>query len=301
MLSPDRQAFAAAASQSGLVAGDNTTWVGIDGGRWMPAEALGETNRLGITAWQGALISWADGGVVQVSRDGLSWSNAVSGPGESNPATVVSFANKLLLLGEGVRRQIGAWQSVDGSAWTPIEGAPMGMKAAATLPGRGLVAVGLNAAAWRTADATTWERVAGPQPAGAGTSTLSGVAADAAHVVAIGDIAGAAAAWSSDDLATWTLSPSVWGDDAYLSGIAYVRGTFVIAGRRGGRPVVWLSVEGRVWSSVDLPIASRVEGEAVETTIDKDRLVVFGSSTEDAGNGGSSRTGYLVWTLEVPG
>lgn len=307
VLSPDREAFVAAASQSGLVVGDKTTWVEIDRGRWMPAEAVeavDETSRLGIAKWQGALISWADGGVVQVSRDGLSWSNAVSGPGESNPANMVSFGSQLLLLGEGVRRSVGAWRSADGSAWMPIEGAPMGMWAAATLPGHGLVAVGWsgpNAAAWRTADATIWDRVAGPQTTGAGTSALYGVAAGAAHVVAIGDIDGAAAAWSSDDLATWTLSPSVWGDDTYLAGIAYVRGAFVIAGRRGDRPVVWLSVDGRAWSSFDLPIAAGVEGDAVETTIDKDRLVVFGYSTVDAGNGGSSRTGYLVWTLEPPG
>lgn len=300
VLTPDRQAFAAAAGRNGVIVGDSTTWVGIEGGRWLPAETVEETDRLGIVEWHTGLVSWADGGVVRLSRDGLSWSNEVSGPGESNPATVVAFDNQLLLLGEGVRSSIGAWRSVDGSTWTAIEGAPLGMKAAATLPGRGLIAVGWsgpNAAAWKTADARTWERVVGPATPDGATSALHGVAVNGSSVVAIGDVDGSAAVWTSDDLATWTLSPGVGGDDAYLANIAYVRGTFVITGRRGDRPVVWLSADGRTWSSVDLPIAGGVEGEAVETTVVDDRLVVFGYSTDRAGNGGAFHTGYLVWTL----
>jgi hypothetical protein len=301
---PDRQAFQATAGQSGLVVGDNTTWVEIEGGHWLPAETVDGTDRLGIVEWHGALVSWAVGGVVRVSRDGLSWSDALKGPGDSNLAIMVPFENQLLLLGEGVRTSVGAWRSVDGSAWTAMEGAPLGMKAAAAMPGRGLVAVGWSgpsAAVWKTADATTWERVAGPDTADGGTSALHGVAVNGSNVFAIGDIDGAAAAWSSDDLSTWTLSPSVWGEDTYLAAVAYLRGTFVIAGRRGDRPVVWRSADGRTWSFFDLPIAPGVKGGAVETTVVDDRLVVFGLSTQDAGNGGAFHTGYLVWTLEPPG
>jgi hypothetical protein len=117
-------------------------------------------------------------------------------------------------------------------------------------------------------------------------------------VVAIGDAEGRAAAWSSNDLATWTESPS-FGEDVFLGAISNVRGTFVIAGRRRDRPVVWSSPDGRSWASTDLPTSGSGAAEAAVVRLLDERLVAFGYTTEDAGNGGSSRTGYLIWTLDL--
>jgi hypothetical protein len=303
VLSPDPKTFAKVAAQRALIAGDQTSWVELDGGSWMPAEAVNTSDRIGIVYWHGSLISWADGGEIQVSRDGLAWTDAVSGPGDSNPVTMVPYADRLLLFGDGVSSPVGAWQSADGSTWTPIDPAPTGMKAAATMSGRGLIAVGWTgpgAAAWSTRDTRTWDTLAGLQPIGS-TTALHGVAATGSHVVAIGDIDGAAAVWNSDDLGTWTMATSTWGDDAYLSSLIDLDGAFLIAGRRGGRPVVWRSADGLSWTTVDLPTAPTTDAEAVHVTIQADRLVVFGYSDEDAGNGGSFHTGYLVWTLDLHG
>ena len=299
---PDQRAFQAALSQGGLVAAVQTAWVEMDGNRWMPADAAIMFDRAGITVWQGGLVSWDHGGAVRTSKDGSSWIDAVSGPGNASLETTVAFGDHLVLLGEGTLTTIGAWSSPDGSVWTPIKGAPLKMKAATTMQGGGLLAVGRAApsATWTTLDATKWKPAGDLEPAGAGTDTLYGVAASDARSVAIGDTGEAAAAWSSDDLRKWTRSPNIWGKDSYLSGITVVRGTFVITGRRGMTPVVWLSPDGTVWSAFDLPIAVGVNAEAIETIVRDGKLVDFGYSTEDAHNGGWIRTGYLVWTSVLP-
>jgi len=303
VLLADRKAFHAARGVNGLVVADMTAWVETDGDRWMPAEAKAPPERVGIAVWQGRLVAWADGGGVQTSEDGSTWAEATKGPGQSNLETSVSFGDRLVLLGDGIETRTGAWSSPDGSTWTPIKTAPLEMKAATSLPRGGLVAVGAAgpSVTWTTSDTITWKQAGDLQPAGVTTSTLYGVAASAARVVAIGVAADAAvAAWSSDDLRIWARSPNRWGNDSYLSSVAFVHGLFVIAGRRGTLPVVWLSADGRVWSSSDLPIAAGVQAEAVETIARDGKLVVFGYSTQDAGNGGSISTGYLVWTLVVP-
>lgn len=299
VLAFDHEGFIAAEKANGLVVGDQTSWVELKDGRWMPAEAVNQDDRLGITSWHGSLIAWADGGVILISRDGLALTDAVSGPGESNPVTIAPFADSLLLLGEGASRSVGAWQSADGSTWTPNDKAPTGLKAAATFQGHGLVAVGWtgpDATAWSTTDTRTWT-LAGLQPTGA-SSTLRGVAASGKHVVAIGDIDGSAAVRTSDDFVSWRLSGTAWGEDAYLSSVIDLDGAFVIAGRRGDRPVVWRSPDGLSWTSFDLPAAQAVKAEAVHMTIQAGRLVAFGYSNQDAGNGGSFHAGYLVWTLD---
>jgi hypothetical protein len=231
------------------------------------------------------------------------WTDAIKSPEQSNLETSVSFGDRLILLGDGVETRTGAWSSRDGSTWTPIKTAPLGMKVATRLPRGGLVAVGAAgpSVTWTTSDAITWKQAGDLQPAGEPTSTLYGVAASAARVVAIGVAADeSVAAWSSDDFRTWARSPNRWGNDSYLSSVAFVDGLFVIAGRRGTQPVVWLSADGRVWSSSDLPIGAGAQAEAAETIARDGRLVVFGYSTQDAGNGGSVRTGRLVWTVVPP-
>jgi hypothetical protein len=300
-LAPDRLAFAAAEASGPVLVGAQTTWVEDNIGRWIPGEDVEHANRLGIVEWHTALISWADGGVIQISRDGQFWSSATVQPDEGNPSDVVPFGDQLVLLGEGTRHRVGAWRSADASTWTRVERSPMGMNAGAFLAGRGIVAVGwsgTNAAAWISSDALAWTPLGFPQPPGAVRSALTRVAAGEARVVAIGDVDGAAAVWSTDDLATWTRSAALGGDDTFLSSVAYGRGLFVIAGRSRGRPAIWESADGRLWSSVALPVAAGLSGEASDTTIEAGRLVVFGWATEDAGNGGTSRTAYLVWTLD---
>jgi hypothetical protein len=300
VLPPDATAFRAAAAGSGLVIGDQTAWVETDAGGWMPAEPVDKRDRHGLVEWHGRLVSWADGGRVQTSPDGLTWTDARTVPGDSNPVVVVPFANRLLLLGEGTRDPVEAWSSVDGSTWSAIDDAPAGMAAAAEVPGHRLLAVGASggsATVWSTSDTVMWQRMPGPPP-GATVSGLRGVAQGPVGVVAIGEIDEAAAAYWSSDLSTWTRSAIETGDDAFMAGVSFVRGTYVIPGQRTQEPVVWLSADGRSWTAVDLPIPDGVDGVAVVARAVDDRIVVFGHVLEVGENGASYRSSDLIWTLD---
>lgn len=301
VLAPDRAAFAGAAGSRRPHVGANTAWVEDELGRWIPAEGVDDANRLGIIEWHDRLISWADGAVIQISDDGQSWSDATTQPDEGNPSALVPVGDQLVLLGAGTQRRIGAWRSSNASIWTGIDGSPVGMRAGAVFPGHGVVAVGQTgpeAAAWITNDALTWTPLPLPRQAAAGTSDLAGVAASETDVVAIGDVDGVPAVWSSEDLTAWTRSSALLGgNDTVLASITHRDGLFVIAGRRDDRPALWASADGRVWSLVALPVAAGVTGDASDATIEDGRIVVLGWTTEDAGNGGFSHTGYLVWVL----
>jgi hypothetical protein len=301
VLPPDEPAFRAATAQRGVTIGDKSVWARDERAAWIPAESVDESSRIGVVSWNGRLVSWSDGGLIRTSQDGLTWIDAIVGPDESNPTMIVPYADQLLLLGQPTRSLIGAWRSADGSRWTAIDGAPLGMQAAVDAGGRGIVAVGsqgADPAIWTSADSAAWASTPAPERRGPETSALYGVSAGPLGVVAIGDAEARAAAWSSNDLASWTQSPS-FGDDVFLEAISNVRGTFVIAGRRGDRPVVWSSPDGQSWTSTDLPTSGPGAAEAAVVRIVDESLVAFGYTTEDAGNGGSSRTGYLIWTLDL--
>lgn len=295
--------FPRAASEQGVIVSDRTTWVRVDGTSWLPAEPIVPEDRLGLIEWQGRVVSWADGGLIRTSPDGLSWQDAISGPGQSNPTAIVSFGNQLVLLGQGIKEDIGAWRSGDGSRWTAIKETPLGMQAAAEAADQGLIAVGVEGpdpAVWRTLDGEVWATAAAPRRKGEQTAALMGVAGDAKVVIGIGDRGGQATAWRSHDLATWTEAKGTFGPDAALVSVWNIGGVFAIAGSRNDRADIWLSTDGATWSSTDLPTGEGGGSYAAAVRVVDDDVVVFGYSTEDAGNGGSFRTGYLVWTL-VPG
>jgi hypothetical protein len=299
ILPADGAAFTAASLHHGIVAGDRMAWVTADGTTWRPAESFDGTDPLGLVSWNGRLVSWAIGGLVQTSADGLRWKDAATGPGESNLTAMLALPDALTLFGESIHTNDGAWRSVDGSTWSPLPDVPTGIVAATIRPGGGLITVGAvrgSAATWWSPDGMTWQ-FGGTPDAGASQVDLTGVAATSAGVVAIGAIDGNAAAWSSRDLGSWTPSAAVWGREAFLESVTTIGGTFVIAGRRNSRPTIWTSFDGRAWSAIDLPIPAATEGGASLVRIGPGGVTVFGYTTEDAGNGGESRTGYLVWVL----
>jgi hypothetical protein len=301
VLAPDPARSATGAAE--MTAAANTAWTEDPAGRWIPAEsveAVDGTQRLDLMNWHGILVSWDFGNVIHVSRDGRTWADARIQPDEGNPSEVVPIGDDLLLLGEGIRARFGAWRSSDGSAWSGVEGSPLGMRAAAPVGTGGLVAVGSagpSAAAWSTPDGVTWSPVPFPRPPDGTTSELAGVAAIGRHVVAIGDVDGAAAVWGSADLVHWTRSAQPARDDEFLAHVSAAKDLFVIAGRSRGRPAVWVSADGLIWTSMLLPLAADGTGEVSDVVAKDGRLIAFGWATEDAGNGGASKRGYLVWTL----
>lgn len=299
VLPPDVATFHNVVGEHGAILGDRTAWVRVDGPAWLPGELVEPSDTFGMVAWHGRFVAWADESEVRVSADGLTWETAAVGPDEANLFAIVPLENQLLLFGEATRTTIGAWRSLDGSRWSPIKEAPLGLVAGTVWPGRGVVAVGAirgSATVSTVEDGGAWTSQP-PPTSDADPITLSGVAAGVGGVVAIGDIGGRAAAWSTSDLLAWTGSDTAWGDDAFLESISAVGGGLAIAGRRHARPVIWLSTDGRAWTAVDLPLAAGLEGDSAAVRFIDDGLVVFGYTTTNEGNGGSSRTGYLVWTV----
>ena len=294
-----------ATGTANMLAAANTIWIQDDLGRWIPAEsveAVNGTQRLGLMKWHGIFVSWDFGNVIRVSRDGDSWADARVQPDEGNPSGVVQIGDELVLLGDATHVRVGAWRSSDGSEWARDEGSPLGIRAAAPVGIAGLVAVGMvgpSAAAWSTPDELAWSPISFPLPPVGATSALSGVAASRGRVVAIGDVSGAAAVWSSTDLKHWPRSAQPAKDDEFLAQVTVASDLFMMAGRRHDRPTVWSSADGLTWTSVPMPLRANARGEVSDVVAEDGRLVAFGWTTEDAGNGGASRTGYLVWTLET--
>jgi hypothetical protein len=303
ILPPDDASFRVASQASGLIVGDQTMWTTTDGVAWRPAEPIETVNRYGIVPWSGRLVSWAEGGLIQTSPDGLAWTDATVQPDESNPTAILAMPNALLLFGEATRTDASGWRSVDGSTWMSVAGLPKEVRAVATRVQGGTIAVGnirANAAAWMSSDGASWTPVAAPSVDG-GYIDWTGMASGPAGVVATGGFEGQpAAAWSTQGGEAWAAAANAFGPDPFLQGVTAVGGAFVIAGRRNSHPTVWTSPDGRSWSGLDLPIPESSEGEATVVRQTPTGPAVFGYTTEDAGNGGRSRTGYLVWTLPPP-
>jgi hypothetical protein len=299
---PDSATFKRAADANGRIAGDRTVWAVAADGSWIPAEAIDANARWGVIGWRGGFVDWGQVGTVRTSADGLNWHDARTGPGEANLSMIVPAGDRLLLIGQGVQTTAGAWLSDDGSTWTEVRGAPAELWAAASWPGRGIVAAGGSgpgASMWTSADGSSWRAAAKPMPE-AGDLFVSGVATGPAGVVAIGAVDERPAAWRSTDLVTWTEAGVAWGRDAFLQSVVNLDGTFVIAGRRSNHPTLWLSRDGVGWLAIDLPIAAGTDGEAARAAVVNGTVVAFGYTTHDEGNGGSSRVADLVWTLARP-
>ena len=296
----DARRFEAAARSAGVVVGYETAWVELEDG-WMPIDSSDGSPHYGLIAARNGLVEWAEAGRVQTSSIGLAWTDAVVGPGEANVAAIVPLGDRLVMLGEGVRQRIGAWTSSDGTVWSPLEDAPVGMVAGTEVPGTGFVGVGwsgADAAAWVTADRTQWR--AFPPPHDAEGSAMAGVTQGAGTVVAVGNIGGTAVTWRSDDLETWTASVLSAANDVSIRTIGHVNGMFVIAGQQNDMPTLWQSADGHTWSAATLPVVPATSGEALVIREVDDRVVVFGWEKEDMGNGGSWPVAHLVWTLEPP-
>jgi hypothetical protein len=290
------------AASDGRIVGDRTVWAIAADGSWIPAQSIDANSRWGLIGWRGGFVDWGQVSSVRTSTDGLNWQDARSGPGEANLSMIIPAGDRLLLIGQAVQTKAGAWLSDDGATWTEVRGAPAELWAAASWPGHGIVAAGGSgpaASVWTSADGSSWQAATTPMPE-AGDPFVAGVATGPAGVVAIGAVDERPAAWRSTDLTTWTEAGVAWGRDVVLQSVVDLDGTFVIAGRRSKHPTLWLSTDGVGWLAIDLPIAAGTDGEAARAAVVNGSVVVFGYTTHDEGNGGSSRVADLVWTLTRP-
>jgi hypothetical protein len=229
------------------------------------------------------------------SANGRDWTRAphsreqLGGPGDQVMAAVTAGGPGLVAVG---RSGAGAavWTSADGLVWTRVasasltapEGGEQRLRAVAAVPG-GLVAVGSvtgadlieRPAVWASTDGTAWARAPLPDALAAADADEGGPAGSlrallvtSNQVLALGDVDGDAAVWTSPNGVTWTAVPSsVTGEvdgHAVLGGagqqsIAGVAAAttkdglrIVAVGTDGDRAAAWWSNDGYRWHAQPL-------------------------------------------------
>ena len=93
---------------------------------------------------------------------------------------------------------------------------------------------------------------------------------------------------------------AAWGRDATLQSVVDLGGTFVIAGKRLNRPVIWVSGDGLAWSAVELPIADGTDGEAAKAATFDGRVVVFQGETPEEYHYWLPMGNYCFTSFQLP-
>ena len=215
------------------------------------------------------------------------------------------------------------WSSVNGLNWsrapeaTSLERAAMNGVARG---GPGFVAVGgapdrpatsqvaQHAVVWTSTDGRTWSRVADTPvdhaPAGTDQTfgdSMSSIATDGTHLVAVGSVAsqgdvGSALAWVSTDGKTWSRGTASDFLNGQLFNVAAVTGGFLGTGPSGTDSClggIWFSADGAAWTCVATD--SSIGGfAAVDAAGSPTTLVVVGVATTEVSLPAS------IWTRPVP-
>jgi hypothetical protein len=222
-----------------------------------------------------------------VSANGRDWTRAphsreqLGGPGDQVMTAVTAGGRGLVAVGHA-GADAAAWTSPDGLVWTRIASPSFTgpgerrIRAVAAFPG-GVVAVGSETdtallehpAVWVSVDGSAWARA--PQPiledgrhddAGP-TGVLQSVLVTSEHVLAVGEVDGDAAVWTSPNGVDWTaITASVAGTDdgrpalggpgeQSMAGVAAAvtnQGLRIVAvGTDDGRAAAWWSRDGNRW------------------------------------------------------
>ena len=152
----------------------------------------------------------------------------------------------------------------------------------------GWLAVGTpGPVAYTSANGITWQPAAGSI-----TNDLHGVVAVAAAAgqggyAIVGKLitpSGACVAdvWWSPDLATWTRAHDVNDTDGGSSQVLAVAADahgFISAGSDEGQPAVWVTANGRAWTTVDLPLPASATGVLQQIAISGNRVTALGQQT----------------------
>ena len=225
-------------------------------------------------------------------------------PGGTIPELTVSG----LAVADGQQVAVGSadgypavWRKASGNSWALVT-------ALASVPGgtglRALTGVTHGPAGWlavgapgpyvaTSADGTTWQFATGP---GTITDDLAGVAAVAtaagpAGYIIVGKLVApggncVADVWWSPNLTSWVRAHDVndaTGSSQVLAVAASAHG-FVSAGSHDGRPAVWMTTNGRSWTTIVLAMPAGATGAVLQQiAISGDRVVALGQETTAAG------------------
>ncbi len=275
------------------------------------------------------------------SKDGLTWTSTSGGAALAAAAGrtirmngVTSTGSGWLAVGEedtlcqlncGTASAVRAlvWTSPDGLTWSRRSDATSlahaAMNAVVRL-GSGFVAVGgapdrvttsqvpEHAVVWTSADGRSWSRVADSPlfhaPAGTDQTfgdTMSGIATDGRHLVAVGTVGtqgdvGSALAWSSTTGRSWQRGTATDFLNGQLFNVAAVPGGFLGTGPSGTDSClggIWSSPDGAAWTcaATDSSIGGfAAYAAAASPTV----MIVVGQPTPDVSIQSS------IWTRPVP-
>jgi hypothetical protein len=188
------------------------------------------------------------------------------------------------------------WQSSPGGAWRLVSSLALASAApdlaglsAVTYGPSGWLTVGPGPLVLTSRDGTHWQSAGTISHDLAGVSAVQAASGPHGYVI-VGKVVepgGACLAdvWWSRDLTSWTRARDVneTGGSSQVLAVAAGPSGFVSAGSQEGRPVVWTSSDGRVWTTVRLPLppgasagviqqvalsGSRVVGLGQQTTVD---------------------------------
>jgi hypothetical protein len=258
--------------------------------------AAGSTAR--ATTGQQAVVLRADaaGTIQPVPLAGI--------PGAVIPDTAVNA----LASADGQQIAVGSadgypaiWRKTPSGSWALVSSLPLvsdagtGQTALTSITHgpHGWLAVGVpGPVAYTSTNGITWRPAAGSI-----TGDLHGVVAVAAAgsgeygYVIVGKLivpGGGCVAdvWWSPNLTTWTRARDVNDTDGGSSQVLAVAAGpdgFISAGSDEGQPAVWVTANGRAWTTIDLPLHAGATGVLQQIAVDGDHMTALGTQTNAGG------------------
>jgi hypothetical protein len=173
---------------------------------------------------------------------------------------LVGSGSELVALNRGFAEPSGGtWRWTPATSW--VQTTPTGTNYAesglsildAVWAGEQFVAVGQanlgqTAASWISPTGQTWQ-AAPSDPTLAGGIMRSVAVAPDGSIVAVGNLAGGATAWTSSDGLSWTSVGLPGGGSAEVHGLASLDGGLLAIGEAGSGVLTWTSPDGMTWQS----------------------------------------------------
>ena len=195
------------------------------------------------------------------------------------------------------------WRQAAGSSWALVS--PPAQVSAYHSSLRALTSVTHGPSGWlavggpgpvvfTSANGTAWQDAAGPGSIAddlAGVSAAAAAAGPAGYVI-VGKLVGpggtcVADVWWSQDLTSWTRAQDVNDTSGSSQVLAVAAGAhgFVSAGSHDGKPAVWITADGRSWTTIVLPVPAGASYAVLQqVAINGDRVAALGQETTAAGS-----------------
>jgi hypothetical protein len=285
------------------------------GGSWRPTASLGTSspaNPSGVTLGSGgSVIAVGTAHATTVSQPAVFL--AASTAGNVHPVSLAGISGGLVpevsvkstAMAGGQQVAVGSadgypaiWHRAAGRSWSLVT--PLSLVSAN--PGStALTSVTHGAAGWlavgapgpialTSANGITWQRAQAATQDLAGAISAAAVAGPQGYVIVGAKLKPTSGClpvtWWSRDLTSWTKGRDVNIADgsSVVIGVAAGPAGFVSGGAHDGKPAVWITSDGRAWTTVLLPFtAGDRAGQISQIAVSGRRVVALGQQTSAAG------------------